>query len=227
LEFLETREELLNEQRICVSALHKELTDYLVELRANMLMTRGDRLIHRLSGTDLTVAEQIGVLKSLLFAGNHSSTILQTNAAWLLATNPEQRRLLADDHTLLDRALDEVLRYKGTFRGITRMAVKDGDIQGTPFYKGDYLIAWLTSASRDTQVFQNPDTFDITRFPNRHIAFGHGPHHCIGANLAKLELRTVVQLLSKVRDIRVLAEPTPIADPWVDGFQHLQVTLLC
>ena len=225
-EFLDTDRQRLDRQKALVTSLHLEFTQYL-EL---LLKSRRDRpergMIAALERTQLSDTEKVGLLKSIAFAGNHTSSILSTNAVWLMAKHPEARRRLTLAPGLLNSAVDEILRYKGTFRGVTRIATRSGQIAGCEFNPGDYLLAWITSANWDERRFQAPDEFDITRQANRHLAFAVGPHFCIGADLAKLELRVLLQLIrEKVREIEILAEPEPIDDPWVDGFLNLNVVL--
>lgn len=166
------------------------------------------------------------MLKSLAFAGNHTSSILQSNAVWLLARFPEQFDRLKRREVSIRAAVDEVLRYKGTFRGVTRIAKRSGQIHGIPYLAGDYLLTWLTSANWDEDKFIRPHVFDVGRSPNGHLAFAVGNHYCIGAQIARLELECVLEFLTAhVRAIDLRREPNVIKDPWVDGFLNLEVRL--
>ena len=226
-EFLETDERVLNEQKLRVRELHSEMTEFLTQQRCKIIKRNSDRgLISHLASTNLDLEHQIGLAKSAAFAGNHSSAILITNAIWLFAMNPRELEKLRSRPELIPSATEEILRYKGTFRGVQRVASRDGHIHGTEFKKGDYLLAWTTSGNFDESEFQNPECFDIDRKPNRQLSLGYGCHYCVGSQLARLEMYSVLKYMVKcVQKIEILQKPTPIDDPWVDGFMDLRVKL--
>jgi cytochrome P450 len=114
-----------------------------------------------------------------------------------LLRNPEQRRRLRDHPELLPSAIEEILRWTSPVGHILRIATVDTEIRGRRIRSGDKVVVWVPSANRDEEVFPDADRFDIARSPNEHIAFGHGEHFCLGAHLARLELRIMVQELMR------------------------------
>ncbi len=114
-----------------------------------------------------------------------------------LLRNPEQRRRLREHPELLPTAIEEILRWTSPVGHILRVATVDTEIRGKRIRSGDKVVVWVPSANRDEEVFPDADRFDIARSPNEHIAFGHGEHFCLGAHLARLELRIMVQELMR------------------------------
>ena len=125
----------------------------------------------------------------------------------VLSQFPEQRKLLTSD---LDRYLpgfiEETLRFTNPVLHFRRTATCTTEITGTEIQKGDKLLLWYPSANRDPEVFDNPDEFDLTRSPNTHLAFGVGPHFCLGARLGRLQIEIMLrELLTRLPDIEVTA----------------------
>jgi cytochrome P450 len=222
-EFLSTDSSELDRQANRVASLHAELTAFLEDVcRASH--RRG--LIEISSAWPITPRERIGLLKSLAFAGNHTSSILQGNAVWLLARNPREFQMFRNPATSISSTVEEILRFKGTFRGITRIAATSGSLGGLSFETGDYLLLWLASGNRDDKEYESPNEFRLSRWPNQHLAFGTGLHHCVAAHVARLQLRATLGVLRVcVQSVELSEEPAPIADPWVDGFTGLRVRM--
>ena len=111
---------------------------------------------------------------------------------------PEQWALFkTDPEGLAKRATEECLRYDAPVKSIQRLAAQDVDMRGKTLRKDDRIRWFITSANRDPEVFANPETFDITRDPNPHVAFGNGVHHCLGATLARLEGQEAFKALAQ------------------------------
>lgn len=124
----------------------------------------------------------------LLVAGHETTVNLIGNGMLALMQHPDQMQKLKDDPGLIRTAVEEMLRYNGPVETPTvRWAFQDVEIGGKVIPKGELVMPVLLAANRDPAVFENPNTFDITRDPNRHIAFGSGIHYCVGAPLARLE----------------------------------------
>jgi cytochrome P450 len=117
---------------------------------------------------------------------------------------PSEKRRLLDRPELIELAVDEIVRFVSPVISFTRVVTRDHDLRGRTLREGDRVILLYQSANRDDRVFDSPDAFRIDRDPNPHLGFGIGPHYCLGANLAKLELKVVFEeLFRTLRDIRV------------------------
>lgn len=146
----------------------------------------------------------------LLVAGNETTRNAISGGMLALMEHPEQRALLRRQPELIDSAVEEILRYVTPIICFRRTATRDTEIAGQPISSGDRVLLLYQSANRDEAVFADPDTFDITRDPNPHLAFGIGPHYCLGANLARIELSIMVQaLVERFPDMHVAPGATP------------------
>ncbi|MET7572249.1 cytochrome P450 [Streptomyces sp. NPDC005492] len=147
-------------------------------------------------GDRLSPQELRGMAFILLIAGHETTVNLLTSGIHALLTHPDQLAALRADRTLLDGAIEEMLRYEGPVEnGTFRFAAEPLDIAGTAIGKGDPVMVGLTAADRDGDRFPAPDRFDIRRDARGHLAFGHGIHYCLGAPLARLEARTAIRTL--------------------------------
>jgi cytochrome P450 len=141
--------------------------------------------------------EAIGTCILLAIAGNETTTKLIGNLAYHLWKNPDQRKLLLDSPNLLEKAVEEVLRLDGSSQIIGRVVAKDIEIRGKTIPAGSRVGLCIISANRDDDKFQNADAFDIRRGSRDHMAFGFGLHSCLGAALARMEIRVVFEELLK------------------------------
>lgn len=148
--------------------------------------------------TVLTVDEICSVLFAFLTAGHETTASLLANGIRRLLEHPTSWRELHADPSLVDRAVEEMLRYDSSVVAWRRRANQDTHIAGTPIRAGAQVLLLLGSANRDPETFDQPETLDIHR-PNAadHLSFGHGIHFCLGASLARLEVRTVLRILSQ------------------------------
>jgi cytochrome P450 len=134
--------------------------------------------------------------------------------------------MLKADPALLPRAIDELLRYLSPAIHFTRTAARDVEFRGRQIKAGDRLAMLYPSANRDEEMFDEPSRFDITRNPNRHIAFGTGIHLCIGQHLARLELKVMFeQFLARVEAIEPVGEPERCFANTTGGFKHFPVQM--
>ncbi|MER5780759.1 cytochrome P450 [Streptomyces mobaraensis] len=170
----------------------------------------------------LTTEETDSIVFQLLVAGQEPVTNQITTALVALLRHPEQlerlRKSLTDedgDPALLARAVEELLRYDSAFELTTwRFFAEDTEFHGETVPAGDSVIVSLSAANRDPRRFADPDTLDLDRQPNPHLAFGHGIHFCPGAALARIELQTALRtLLTRLPDLRLEAGPGEL--PWV------------
>ncbi|MFI5880267.1 cytochrome P450 [Streptomyces sp. NPDC051554] len=147
-------------------------------------------------GDRLSPQELRGMAFILLVAGHETTVNLLTSGIHALLTHPDQLAALRSDLTLLDGAIEEMLRYEGPVEnGTFRFAAEPLEIAGTSVERGDPVMVGLTAADRDGHRFPAPDRFDIRRDTRGHLAFGHGIHYCLGAPLARLEARTAIRTL--------------------------------
>ena len=179
-------------------------------------------------GEKLTERELLSFCVILLVAGNVTTTNLIGNAILCFDEHPEVMDQLREDLSLLPIAIEEVLRYRSPVQILVRAAAEDTVIGGKEIKQGQFVVPYIGSANRDGAQFPEPDVFDIRRTPNRHVAFGHGIHFCIGAPLARLETRIAFEaLLTRFKNIRRVQE-TPLeplqAGGGFYGVKNLPVT---
>lgn len=158
-------------------------------------------------GDTMDRMELLSMIFLLLVAGHETTVNLIGNGTLLLLQHPDQMRQLQDDPTLIKTAIEEMLRYNGPVEAPTwRFASEAVEISGVTIPQGDVVLPSLLAANRDPDVFDDPNTFDITRNPNRHVAFGAGVHYCIGAPLARMEGSIAIQtLLERYPNLRLNA----------------------
>lgn len=144
----------------------------------------------------LTEAEAIGILTTLLSAGGETTTSLLGNAVRMLAERPELQEHLRDHPEQIATFAEEALRIESPFRYMMRFVPRDTTLGGTTIPGGSTVLLLWGSANRDTNEFDHPDEIDLERrIPRRHVAFGRGIHHCVGAPLARVEARNVLTVL--------------------------------
>lgn len=174
-----------------------------------------DLINARDEGDKLSDDELVATCILVLFAGHETTTNLIGNATLLLLQHPEQLDRLRADPSLIDGAIEEVLRYDGPTNALVRVVAKDHELHGKKLKEGERVFVMVNSANRDARVFDDPDTFDITRQPNRHLTFGQGIHLCLGAKLAREEGRVAIQALFE-RFTQLTLDPNE--DPeWLDA----------
>jgi cytochrome P450 len=140
----------------------------------------------------------------ILIAGNETTRNAISRGMLALIEHPEQRALLLARPDLLPTAVDEILRWSSPVRVLRRVATRDVELRGRKLREGDSVLLLYASANRDEEVFADPFAFRVDRSPNEHLAFGLGPHYCLGANLARMEIATVIgALLERLPDLRL------------------------
>ncbi|MFF1251564.1 cytochrome P450 [Pseudarthrobacter sp. NPDC058329] len=185
-------------------AANVEMTEYFLALIDHRRSRPGQDLISTLlaaeiDGQKLTVPELLGFCALLLVAGNETTTNLIGNAVLCLAEYPGTMDRLLREPALLPQAIEEVLRFRSPVQSMYRVTVADTAVGGQLIPAGAPIVAWIGSANRDERQFQRPAEFDVDRSQNRHLAFGHGVHFCLGAPLARLEARIALgALLSRL-----------------------------
>jgi cholest-4-en-3-one 26-monooxygenase len=163
----------------------------------------------------------------LSVAGNETTRNAISHGMAALLDNPEQYQMLVDDPSLMDGAIEEILRWASPVMFFRRNVTHDVDYGGHELHEGDKISLWYISANRDETVFNDPYRFDITRQVNPHIAFGGGgPHFCLGANLARMEMKLLfTELVTRVPTIDKLGEPVRLRSNFINGIKHLPVRL--
>ena len=178
-------------------------------------------------GEALTDDELGMFLIQLLVAGNETTRNAISGALVALAEHPEQLDRLAADPARLPTAVEEVLRWTTPVTSFMRTAVSDTDLGGTPITAGDPLLLIYAAANRDEAEFgPTAGTFDIDRTPNHHVALGHGPHFCLGAALARLELSVVLEgVAARWRRLRVAGPIVHSGSSVISGIKSAPLTL--
>lgn len=178
----------------------KGLLEYLSPIVAERVKNPGEDLLSVLAiGEKKGIYTRDEVLANavlLLLAGHETTINLICNGTLALIQHPDQLASFREDPTgRTVRATEECLRYDAPVRSIQRIASEDVELGGKMVRKDDRLRWFISSANRDPEVFPNPETFDIARYPNPHVAFGSGIHHCLGSTLARLEGQEALRLL--------------------------------
>ena len=175
-------------------------------------------------GRKLTQEELIQNCIFLLNAGHETTTSLMANGVGMLLQSPEQYRLLASTPDLVDSAVEEILRFESPLQIGNRLTTVESLIGGKTIPAGTYIHTSIAAANRDPQVFQKPDTVDITRVPNRHLAFITGIHVCLGATLARYEGRIAFRkLVERFPEMKPAGTPKRMPLARFRGFSELPV----
>ena len=159
----------------------------------------------------------------LSVAGNETTRNLISHGMVALLEHPDQLERVRADRSLLPTAVEEMLRWASPVMCFRRTAMRDTELGGQAVRDGDKVIFWYVSANRDETVFPDPNRFDITRTPNEHIAFGSGgPHFCLGANLARLEIRVMFdEVLNRLSDIEPAGPVSRLRSNFINGLKHV------
>jgi cytochrome P450 len=183
-----------------------------------------DLIAAEVRGRSLEFSEIVGFAFLLIVAGTETTTNLIGNAVLALAHDSSQHAALRADPSLSMGAVEEVLRYDGPVQGLSRVTVDDVVLSDTKVPAGSRIQLRYGSANRDEREFPDAGTFDLRRVPGRHVAFGHGIHHCLGAALARLEGRIVLEeLVARTSDWEVVAPVERWASAEVRGPSRLEL----
>ncbi|MBW0103767.1 cytochrome P450 [Pseudonocardia sp. KRD291] len=195
-----------------------EMDAYFRGLVAQRRAEPGEDMLSAMMSTDesdtqtsrdgLSDDELVAMCALLLFAGHETTTNSIANATLALLRDPAALAALREDPSLLNTAVEELLRYDGPIKVINRWVVAETELAGRTILPGERVHLVLASADRDPDKFADPDTLDLTRSPNPHVAFGKGIHACIGAQLARMETRIAVgRIVERLPGLALAREP--------------------
>ncbi len=205
-----------------------ELYEYASTLAAQRRAEPTDDLISVLTraevdGERLTDFEVDLFFLLLSVAGNETTRNLMSHGLLALVEHPDQLERLRAHRALLPSAVEEMLRWASPVMNFRRTATRDHMIRDQEIRAGDKVVIWYISANRDETVFRDPFTFDIERSPNEHVAFGGGgPHFCLGANLARLEINVMFDvLLDRLHDLEITGPVSRLRSNFINGIKHI------
>ena len=184
-------------------------------------------MIHSEAMNQMRPEEFIGNLVLLIVGGNDTTRNTMSGIIQSLDKFPDQRKLFEEDPSLIPNAVQECLRYQTPLAHMRRTCTEDTEVFGETIKKGDKVVLWYLGANREESVFENPHKLDITREnARRHIAFGYGIHRCVGARLAELQLRVLMEEMHKRRmRVHVAGDVERVRANFVHGFRKLEVEI--
>ena len=207
----------------------RDMFGHFIRLVGERRAARRDDLVSVLTGAEidgesLTDEEILYFCYLLILAGNETTRNAISGGMLALCEYPDQRARLAADPVLLPVAIEEILRWTSPVMHMARIATRDVELGGQRIQKGEKLLLWYPSANRDEAVFPDGDRFDVGRTPNDHIAFGIGEHFCLGAGLARLELRVIFEALGRrLPDIALAGPVERLRSSFIGGIKHMPV----
>jgi cytochrome P450 len=158
----------------------------------------------------------------LVIAGNDTVRSALPGGVLALVQHPQARRALTEHPETMPTAIEEMLRWHPPVLSFRRTATRDTELAGTRISQGDKVVVYHVSANYDERAFPDPYTFDVTREPNDHLAFGQGPHLCLGAHFARLQMRIFfTELLARLPGIELDGEPVRLTSNFINGITHL------
>ena len=178
----------------------------------------------RVDGEPVNVVDVASYYVIIATAGHDTTSSSIAGGLHALLENPDQLALLRDDPSLVPSAVEEMIRWVTPVKQFMRTATEPYALRGVEIDAGESVLLSYPSANRDEDVFDRPDRFDVTRNPNKHVAFGFGVHHCLGAQLARMEGRALYkELLPRLGSIELAGEPSYMQTLFVGGPKHLPV----
>ncbi|MCA1217778.1 cytochrome P450 [Streptomyces sp. 8L] len=206
---------------------HTEILFYFHELIERRQKEPGPDLVSALLADSRLSTEDVLVnCDNVLIGGNETTRHSITGAFHAFSAYPGALAALHADPGLTERAVEEVVRWTSPAAHVLRVATEDCEIGGQQIREGQAVVAWLAAANRDERLFPDPHRFDPDRAPNRHLGFGTGPHHCLGAALARLELHELIrQLALEARAVEADGRIQWMRSNLVQGYSHLEVTM--
>jgi cytochrome P450 len=213
-----------------LAVAHHQLFQYFAEQVERRRGTEGEDAIGLLmtmqaGQNPLSTQEIVVNCYSILLGATATTPHTVAGTVLALIENPEQFEAVRDDRSLLPGLVEEGLRWTSPANSFLRYAVEDVELSGGLVLAGSAVAVWVGSANRDDEVFADPYRFDVTRADNRHIAFGFGPHYCLGAAVARLTLRVFFEeVFDTVTEFRLAGEPRHLVSNFVAGLSSLPVS---
>lgn len=207
----------------------QDFMTYFAQLSASRVAVPTDDLASAIAhgeidGVPISLEEQIGHYALIATAGHDTTSSAMSGGLLALIEHPEQLRRLQEDSSLLDSAVEEILRWTTPVKHFMRTATKDVEVGGTLVRAGQDVLLSYWSANFDEEVFEDPFTFDIGRSPNKHLSFGFGAHYCLGATMARRELRALfAELVPRIKHIELAGRPDYTLATFVSGLRRLPI----
>lgn len=177
-----------------------------------------------IDGAPIAHKEQLGLYIIAATAGHDTTSNSMAGGLLALLQHPDQLARLQADPSLMTTAVDEMIRWTSPVKHFMRTATVDYEVGGRTIRKGEDVLLSYWSANRDEDVFDDPFRFDVGRSPNKHLAFGFGVHYCLGAMLARMELKTLFgALLPRLKSVELAGEPQLTRSTFVSGVKHLPI----
>ncbi|WP_411106756.1 cytochrome P450 [Streptomyces sp. cmx-4-9] len=212
-----------------LKSAHRELFGYFQDLMRHRRDNLGDDLLSvlistRFEGRLMSASEIVANCYSLLLGAN----VTTPHAPTFVMAEFTETDVLADwaAHPEVNgTAYEEALRWASPVNHILRYATRDTEVRGTKIAAGEAVVAWLGAANRDEEVFEDSHTFDIRRKPNKHLAFGIGPHYCVGHSVARVTIGILFEeLLGRYEDFRLAGKPERLISNFASGYKHVPIT---
>jgi cytochrome P450 len=177
-----------------------------------------------IDGEPLSDIDTISYYAIIAAAGHDTTSATISGGMLALVENPDQHRRLSADLDLMPLATEEMIRWVTPVKAFMRTATRDSIVRGVPICAGESVLLSYVSGNRDEDVFEDPFRFDVTRDPNKHIAFGYGVHFCLGAALARMEVNSFFsELLPRLESVELAGDPQHVATTFVGGLKHLPI----
>ena len=178
----------------------------------------------RIDGEPLSDVDTFSYYLIIATAGHDTTSATIAGGLQALIENPDQRARLTANPDLMPLATEEMIRWVTPIKEFMRTATADTTIRGVPIARDEAVYLSYVSANRDEEVFDDPFRFDVGRNPNKHLAFGHGVHFCLGAALARMEVNSFfTELLPRLKTIELSGEPELTATTFIGGLKHLPI----
>jgi cytochrome P450 len=223
--------ELSGDERLRLASTQAEIFSFFYDLVRVRRSRPGSDLVSvlaqaRINGRPLPEEDILYNCLNVTVGGNETSSHTASSGMIALAYHLDQDERLRNDPALLDSAIREILRWSSTNAYVQRIAARDVEIAGKRVQRGDSVTLWNAAANRDPDQFREPDQFDLTRTPNRHLSYGSGIHRCIGATLAHVELSILFRrLLARKVRWELAGEPRRVRSNFILGVSSLPLRI--